>query len=202
MALIRRRAHDSMDALEAQLRPLNLHSSAPNSHCGFYRDFAIAVTQKESAPQKLDHGEVVTPPSVLTLQIKYPVCPNISAAVSAGPWGRPLDSLVANRDARIAVDDRRTVLWLYNAEKALSDANLPEVIDRIIDRLLELRIAPGGTRCHECLKSPVNEPCLVDGRLAQICLDCLGRRRVARNQQTLLTSLGMGVSFSSLFLAP
>ncbi|HKQ48083.1 MAG TPA: hypothetical protein VJZ71_08450 [Phycisphaerae bacterium] len=180
-----------MSTLEEQICSLDLPCVGSNVYAGRFRDFSIAVSQKESPPQKLDHGEVVTSPAVLTLQIKYPSCPHAAPNGNAGSWGETIDALVASRDARIVVDQRRTILFLYDADKVLGTIELRNIVERIIDRLLQLRVVPGGNRCHECLNNPVDGPTLMEDRLTQICEDCLARRMALRDEQTQLTSAGV-----------
>jgi hypothetical protein len=181
---------NAFSAFEELGQTLELERLEPNVQIGLYRQLPLAVSLKTSQVLQVNHDTPGTSPPTLTIQIGYPFCDALRRPMSERSWGTRIDALVGQGKARIATDEHRTIMWIFDAENVLSNGQFGDVLQELVSGLSIPDNSARGNRCHECLRNPVDWPTYCNAQVSLICAQCLATRAAAQRELTALTSAG------------
>jgi len=154
---------------------LGLTGRGDGARWGVARGHPIAVFLKIVTIR----GERGIPGSVnvsATIQVSHlPIEPPAEDASSLD-WGPTIAPLVARGNAKVMIEPRRSILFLFGAREILEESKFAEVIEDFLSILESRGVQGGGVRCHWCGQRDVPEVRFIEGRVTRICDVCVEER--------------------------
>ena len=141
----------------------------------FGKSFVLAYDQ--NAP-----GGVSTP--TLSIQVGHPAPAGTRPIPAAIQWGPSITQHIASGNARTDLEERRSILFLFDASFLTDFAKLQAIVLEFLAGLESAGISAHGSRCHWCGQRDVPDCVFMEGRVTRICDNCIEfrRKRIAGEQ--------------------
>lgn len=144
---------------------------------GSYRDYPVAVSLADSEGGKF-----------LLIHVRHTRDADALPPRGSMRWGPTVDKLCSDGNGDVSIESR--IAWLtvfrlpVNAPNGVSRLILDEMLDQLSANGFS---SPAGT-CHYCGRNTVKELTFAEGRVAQICNNCLADREAAKRNENEVTS--------------
>lgn len=145
------------------------------------------------------HSQLV-PPS-LTIQVGHTSARSKLPKPAAIQWGSGIAPQVANGNARCDIEDRRSILFLFNASFLTDVSKLVDVVFEFLSCMETAGVLSHSTRCHWCGHRDVPNCVFIEGRATRICDACIGERRGRIEATRPLTGFGGAAALISAVVA-
>ncbi len=165
-----------LDAIGAELA---ISGKAPSAVYGRFRGFPLAATP---IGEKSEYGVLV--------QIRHPLFEGERLDEEVFPWCEYLNQCAEKELIKISIDDG--ILWIsiYPSFTKNPSNSYKELLNCVVEDLLSVGLDSADKTCHYCKIETAEELTYDEGRVGQICDDCMAERRGVQSAERRATTLG------------